>query len=532
MVYVKATLASLHRVILSSCGLIGLSLLLVASQVTQADASTTTAPFEALPPDVVIETVVPNANQLVAMAFTPDGRLLYTERTGNVRVVVNGQLSPVPVNTFTSVINTEGERGLLGIAVDPDFEINHYVWTYYTRRTSINPPQFSNRIVRFVLSDDNAGLNTVKAHSYPVDRYVTIHNGGNLHFGPDGKLYVTVGNNANDNDPGTPSQNLGSELGKILRYNPTVPLSTPGDNPWPGSSIYAYGLRNSFDFDFDPISGAIFATDNGSDCDDELNRILPAHNYGWRVPYPCDDALGPDPAYNTIPPLAYWTPSIAPTGVAFYTGDLIPEWYGDAFMCNWKEATANLQHIRLNPARSAIQALTVLSDTVKHQTIRCQTDVVVGPEGALYYSEGGGWTTGAIKRLTRRTSFLDSHVDSLMPYVQTGDTLEMQITLQHRGTLSNTFNVSVDPLGQAAIIGAQTDRGTLNFSATNLTWTGSVSGTEAVTATYTLQTSTIMTDTYWLSNLVNITAPQATPVTLSPQVVVNGYAVYLPIARR
>ena len=488
------------------------------------------APSESLPPDVVVETVVPNVNQLVAMAFTPDSRLLYTERTGNVRVVVNDQLAPTPVYPFP--VDTQGERGLLGIAIDPNFQMNHFVWVYYTRHTGTNPDRFENRVVRFALSDDNTVTETVKARGFPVNQYVTIHNGGNLHFGPDGKLYVSVGNNALDNDLATPSQSLNSELGKILRFNPTVPLSVPSDNPWPGLGIYAYGLRNSFDFDFDPISGAIFATENGSDCDDELNRILPAHDYGWRVPYPCDDATGPDPAYNTNPPLAHWTPSIAPTGIAFYQSDLIPEWRGDAFMCNWKAATTSLQHVRLNAARSAIASLTVLSDTVTYQPIHCQTDVVVGPEGALYYSDGGGWGTGSIKRLIRRTSFLDSQVKTLTPHVEAGGTIEMLITLQHRGTISNTFNVSVDPLGQADVIGAQTNRGTIDFSATDLTWTGTVSGTEAVTATYTLQTSAATTTTYWLSNLVYIDAPQATPVTLNPQVVVNGYAAYLPVMRR
>jgi glucose/arabinose dehydrogenase len=175
-----------------------------------------------------------------------------------------------------------------------------------------------------------------------------------------------------------------------------VPLSTPGDNPFSGSSVYAYGLRNSFDFDFDPITGQIFATENGDACDDEINRLLPRGNYGWRPNYPCDDGApgGPNPAYNTIPPLTYWSSSIAPTGLTFYRGDLIPEWKNDLFMCAFKDNSTALHHFKLNAARTAIISHTIIAGT------QCRTDVLTGPDGALYYSEGGGYYDGPIKRLT------------------------------------------------------------------------------------------------------------------------------------
>jgi len=241
--------------------------------------ATTAPPYEALPPDVVIETVVPNAEQLVAMAFTPDGRLLYTEKSGRLRVVVNDQLLPTPAYFFQS-LNIEGERGLLGLAVDPEFAVNNRLWVYLTRDRGVgSTPRFENRVVTFLLSPDNTVTETQRAYGFPVDQYITIHNGGNLHFAPDGKLFVTVGNNNATNDAGDPAQDLSSRLGKLHRFTPGVPLSIPADNPLPGS-LYARGLRNAFDFDFDPVSGAIFATENGEACDDEINRILPGYNYG------------------------------------------------------------------------------------------------------------------------------------------------------------------------------------------------------------------------------------------------------------
>jgi glucose/arabinose dehydrogenase len=244
-------------------------------------------PIEPLPPGVVIETVVSNATQLVAMDFTPDGRLLYTERTGNLQVVVNRQ---APVTAYPFPVLTEGERGLLGVAVDPNFVTNHFVWVYFTKRTALPAcgGRVSNRVVRITLNDDNSvPADPEGAGCFPVYQpapgyYVSIHNGGNLHFGPDGKLYVSVGNsNEEITDPNEPAQNLASPLGKIHRYNPTIPLSIPADNPfvtWRNidKSNYAYGLRNPFDFTFDPVSQQMFATDNGDECDDEINLFSPA----------------------------------------------------------------------------------------------------------------------------------------------------------------------------------------------------------------------------------------------------------------
>ena len=199
-------MSALHRVTLSVVFVV-LAALLAASQTTRAFAPTTDVPYEALPPDVVIETVVANATQLVAMDFTPDGRLLYTQKTGAVRVVVNDVLQPNPAYDFSPSIDTQGERGLLGLAVDPAFTGNNRVWVYLTRdRGNGSVPRYENRVVTFVLPPDNAVTETKTAKSFPVDFYNTIHNGGNLHFVPDGKLYVIVGNNDEVNQADDPAQ--------------------------------------------------------------------------------------------------------------------------------------------------------------------------------------------------------------------------------------------------------------------------------------------------------------------------------------
>jgi glucose/arabinose dehydrogenase len=496
-------------------------------------------PIEPLPPGVVIETVVPSARQLVAMDFTPDGRLLYTERVssfhdgsyyGSVRVVENGQLQPSFVYEFP--VLHEGEQGLLGIAVDPNFATNHYVWVYFTKQSSaILCNGVRNRVVRFTLNDDNTVSGApVVAECFPVSQpapgiYVTIHNGGNLHFGPDGKLYISVGNSDDKNDAVDPAQDLNSPLGKLHRFNAGVPLSVPGDNPFSGRSIYAYGLRNSFDFDFDPITGQVFATENGDACNDEINRLLPGGNYGWRPNYPCDDGApgGPNPAYNTIPPLIYWTYSIAPTGLTFYRGDLIPEWKNDLFMCAFKDSSTALHHFKLNAARTAITSHTIISGT------QCRTDVLTGPDGALYYSEGGGYYNGPIKRISRRTSFVASTVTARPTTPHAGELLAHDIVVRHLGFLSNTFALTAALPVETQLVAVGSG---LTFDAGHVYWSGTLSGLQSIGNTFTVRVTDAITLPYWLNTPIELTAPNLPPVFLTSTAIVNGYPIFLPLIRR
>lgn len=341
---------------------------------------------EGLPPGVRVETVLTNMDKPIAMAFDPAGRLFYTEKeSGKVRLFANGTLQPNPVITFP--VNAGGEQGLLGIALDPNFNSNHFIYVYYT-----NSSPLENRVARFVESN-GTGSNPQTIFTSPDDAQCSNHNGGNIHFGPDGKFYISIGD-----DGCTPqnAQNVAVPNGKMHRINPDGSL--PNDNPkFSGAnalgSLYAIGLRNSFDFAFDSVvKGRIFASENGPTCDDEMNRIEAGFNYGWRPNYPCDDA-SPAPGINTIAPLWYLPKGEcceAPTGITVYTGNSIPQWKDGLFMSSY--VGGKLRHFFLNSDRTALTASKII------EGVKAGMDVETGPDGALYYMEGGGYSAGTLKR--------------------------------------------------------------------------------------------------------------------------------------
>ncbi|MEA2575650.1 MAG: aldose sugar dehydrogenase [Chloroflexia bacterium] len=358
----------------------------------QAQAAPPVEGTEALPPGATIETVLTDMHRPVAMAFDQQGRLFYTEKeSGNVRLFANGVLQSDPVITFR--VNIFNERGLLGIALDPNFSQNHYVYIYYTCSTNApDCPVMENRVVRFV---ETNGVGSSPTTIFTSPQTAGQHNGGNIHFGPDGKLYISIGDNFNPPN----GQDVTVKNGKMHRINSDG--SMPADNPnfnTPGAlpSLYAMGLRNSFDFTFDPlVPGRILASENGPGCDDELNRIEPTYNYGWRANYPCDDSKpgGPDPQFNTMPPL--WTNGqgccIAPTGITVYTGNQVPQWRDDLFMAAYEHP--GLYHFYFNADRTAVTKMNLV------EGVPAMMDIETGPDGALWFIDGGGYTDGILKRI-------------------------------------------------------------------------------------------------------------------------------------
>lgn len=334
-----------------------------------------------LPANYRIEKVV-DASWPIAIDWTSDGRMFFTERfTGYLRMVnSDGTLQANPVWTFP--VSTEGERGLLGVAVSPDYNQTGYIYVYYTRVAGDGYNVPTNRIVRLTESGGSASDPLVML-DVPLTTNNLWHQGGNIHFGPDGMLYLAIGEYY---QPAL-AQDVNAIPGKINRFQVVGDtLVAAPDNPFPGSAAFAYGLRNPFDFDFDPYTTShlqIFATDNGPDCDDELNLILAGGNYGWRLGYPCDDNA-PRDSGTYIYPLWHTTPTEAPTGVAVYTGHHIPQWHSQVFFCMWN--TGKMRRVILDPTRSYV--LGVREVDLKGQT--CNIEVENGPDGTLYFTNQNG----------------------------------------------------------------------------------------------------------------------------------------------
>lgn len=235
-----------------------------------------------LPPGFT-ETSISGLSNPTAFAIHPDGRIFVTQQTGAVRVIKNGVLLPTPFTTVTT--DSFFERGLLGIAFDPDYATNKYIYVYYTATT----PTTHNRVSRFTANSANEDIAVVGSELAILDLETLSagnHNGGAIHFGPDGKLYVAVGDNAASSN----SQSLNNRLGKMLRINSDGTI--PGDNPttFPGitgsptglnQAIWAVGLRNPYTFGVQPGTGRIYINDVGQNTWEEIDDGVAGRNFGW-----------------------------------------------------------------------------------------------------------------------------------------------------------------------------------------------------------------------------------------------------------
>ena len=267
-----------------------------------------------------------------AMDFAPDGRLFVAEQRGVLRVLkADGTLT-----TFLDIsgkVDSAGERGLLGVAFDPAFPDNQYVYLYYTREaTATNPAH--NRVVR-VTADGNRAVAGSERLILRLNNLssATNHNGGAIHFGEDGKLFVAVGDNAD----GANSQSLGTLKGKMLRINKdgTIPRGNPFYERVTGNNraIWALGFRNPFSFAVKPQTGKMFVNDVGQSTWEEIDRGVAGANYGW----PRYEGPESDPAYRG-PAFAYrhGSTGCAITGGTFYPPvEQFPDRYvGDYFFAD------------------------------------------------------------------------------------------------------------------------------------------------------------------------------------------------------
>jgi glucose/arabinose dehydrogenase len=320
------------------------------------------------------QTYVTGVSFPVGMTFAPDGRLFFNEaKNGVMRIAEpNNGLGRILAQPFVQLETAKGaETGMLGIALHPDFAQNHWVYLYYTEPDPDRKERvpLRNRVVRFT-ERDNVGTDmTVILDDIAVSRQ-GVHNGGVLRFGPDGKLYVTVGNAQDQRQIPGHSQNLTTLNGKVLRLNDDGTI--PNDNPFPGSAIFAYGFRNPFGMTFDATTGLPWVTENSGDNNDEINRVEAGGNYG----FPHYEGVGNDDQY--IDPI--WSSgdlTIGPTGLTFYTGDQIPQYRGDLFFCAVN--TGSLTRLRLSADHRTVEG-------GEEAAKNCHLDVINGPDGALYYS--------------------------------------------------------------------------------------------------------------------------------------------------
>ncbi len=263
------------------------------------------------------EAWVSGLTSATAMAQAPDGRIFVAEQGGGIRIVKNNILLITPF--LSLAVDSTQERGVIGIALHPDFTNNAFVFVHYT--TGVAP--IHNRISRFTVNGNNPDLVSANSEVFIADlpalSAATNHNGGAIHFGTDGKLYVGVGDNANN----ALSQDLNSPLGKLLRFN--IDGSIPSDNPFCNTAgqqrcaIWAYGLRNPFTFAVQPVSGRIHINDVGQNTWEEINLGAAGANYGWSA------SEGPDNigAGVTRPIFNYKHSAATPAGSGdggFFTG--------------------------------------------------------------------------------------------------------------------------------------------------------------------------------------------------------------------
>ena len=355
------------------------------------------------PPGFRVETYLDGVTYPVSMAFAPDGRLFYTERhtgiepplTGGIRVVAaDGTLQARPFATVDLPDDTpHRDKGLLGITLDPGFSTNGYLYAFRTALPDGSNPNEHGEVVRYtsVLS----GTDWIGTDPTPIVDDLPAsadccHNGGEIAFGPDGTLYVTVG----DTEDWTQGQNLQTRAATILRYNPdgTIPADNPYvSNPAVDPAIYAYGLRNVFGLDWHPETGELYATDNGPNCNDELNHIVAGGNYGWADSFRGEVRGALHPPY--IEPVFVWEQPIGPTAVEFYTGDTLPGFQGDLFLSTWDGRSdhygnGTLFRVTLAEDGSRASVVSLFENCNRDQAegMMNMLDVETGSDGNLYFS--------------------------------------------------------------------------------------------------------------------------------------------------
>ncbi|MDQ3877328.1 MAG: PQQ-dependent sugar dehydrogenase [Actinomycetota bacterium] len=327
-----------------------------------------------LPAVARVETYKDNLAFPVDMAWVKGShKIFFTEKnSGKIRVMRGRKLIHRACARLS--VNSQGERGLLGIALDPRFQRNHRLYVYYTQASPLQ-----NRVARFVVSHDRCThkKNIVRGISASSSGY---HNGGQLEF-LHGKLFVSVG----EAHAPANAQNTSKRLGKILRIN--TDGSVPKANPFGRSNpVWSYGHRNPFGLARRPGTRILYETENGPSCDDELNVIRKGRNYGWGNGYHCgSNGVGSNPKA----PLRRWTPTIAPTDAWWYRGRM-SALSGSLYFGDYNDQ--NLHRVMFNKRGTRVRDSRIIFHSGEPII-----DVAKGPGGWLYFA-----TTTSIKRIVKK----------------------------------------------------------------------------------------------------------------------------------
>ena len=327
-----------------------------------------------------VQTVAQGLSFPWSLAFLPDGRMLVTERPGRMRIVAqNGQLSPPLANVPKVFAVSQG--GLFDVILDRGFGQNRTIYLSYAEpfnggaRTALARAQLeSGEVPRLT------GVKVIYRQHGPPSR--GNHFGGRIVQAADGMLFLTNGEHFSDRDM---AQTVDNDLGKIIRI--TGDGAAPPDNPFvdkPGArpEVWSYGHRNPQGLAINPADGKLWEQEHGAKGGDEINLIVPGHNYGWPlVSYGVNYdgspvGTGKATMQGVDDPLWHWTPSIAPSGLTFYTGNLFPAWKGSLFNGALKFQLLSRLEIKDGKVAREERLLQGLNERIR--------DVRQGPDGALY----------------------------------------------------------------------------------------------------------------------------------------------------
>lgn len=322
-----------------------------------------------------------------AIAFLPDDSMLITERDGRLRILRDGVLDPTPISGVPEV-RTDGNGGLMDVAVHPDFADNGLIYLTYTKHAGGGrgaPALARARLEDGALTDVR---DLIVTEAYDGNSGLN----GRVAIGRDGKVYMSTGGRIGEvGDVSRGAQDRMSLRGKILRLNGDG--TVPDDNPFVGRSeyrpeIYSLGHRNQLGLMVHPETGMLWNNENGPNGGDEINIILPGRNYGWPMVsfgrlYPGARVSEHPTGEGIEPPLVVWLPAIAVSGMAVYTGDLFPAWQGNVFVGSLREGgipgTGHLQRVVFNEQTEEIRRESMFREL--RQRIR---EVRQGPDGLLY----------------------------------------------------------------------------------------------------------------------------------------------------